>query len=177
MFTCASSSVSRLLHFDEDAQVVFNAWYPEIETLLRSDDLGPAEQSHFAKYRSLIPGLALLFHLLEGHAGEVCSECLSGALGYAKYLKSHAMRVYGAVHSVDGAGAHALAGRLLRGELQSGFSVRSVYTKGWRDLGGKDKAQQAVDQLVELGWLMERGVETGGRKTVAYDVNPRIFAQ
>lgn len=168
---------SRLLHFDEDAQVSFNAWYAANEAMLRKPDLGPAEQSHFAKYRSLVPGLALLFHLLEGHAGEVCSGCLSGALGYAKYLKSNAMRVYGAVHSVDGAGAHALAGRLLRGELQSGFSVRSVYTKGWRDLGGKDKAQQAVDQLVELGWLMERGVETGGRKTVAYDVNPRILAE
>jgi len=168
---------SRLLHFDEDAQVAFNAWYPAIETLLRRGDLGPAEQSHFAKYRSLIPGLALLFHLLEGHAGEVCSECLSGALGYAEYLKSHAMRVYSAVHSVDGAGAHALAGRLLAGQLHSGFTVRSVYTKGWRDLGIKDKAQQAADQLVELGWLMERGVDTGGRKTIAYDVNPRIFAQ
>jgi hypothetical protein len=85
------------------------------------------------------------------------------------------MRVYGAVHSVDGAGAHALAGRLLRGELQSGFRARSVYAKGWRNLSEQYKVQQAVDQLVELGWLMERGVETGGRKTVAYDVNPRIF--
>jgi hypothetical protein len=65
----------------------------------------------------------------------------------------------------------------LAGQLQSGFTVRSVYTKGWRDLGIKDKAQQAVDLLVELGWLRERGVDTGGRKTVAYDVNPRIFAQ
>lgn len=167
---------SRLLHFDEDAQVNFNAWYAANEAMLRRDDLGPAEQSHFAKYRSLLPGLALLFHLLEGHAGEVCSECLSGALGYAKYLKSHAMRVYGAVHSVDGAGAHALAGRLLRRELQSGFRARSVYAKGWRNLSEQYKVQQAVDQLVELGWLMERGVETGGRKTVAYDVNPRIFA-
>lgn len=168
---------SRLLHFDEDAQVAFNAWYPAIETLLRSDDLGPAEQSHFAKYRSLIPGLALLFHLLEGHAGEVCSDCLSGALGYAKYLKSHAMRVYGAVHSVDGAGAHALAGSLLNGQLQSGFTVRSVYTKGWRDLGTKDKAQQAVDLLIELGWLRERVIQTVGRPTTAYDINPRINKQ
>ena len=168
---------SRLLHFDEDAQVTFNAWYPAIETLLRSDDLGPAEQSHFAKYRSLIPGLALLFHLLEGHAGEVCSDCLSGALGYGKYLKSHAMRVYGAVHSIDGAGAHALAGSLLNGQLQSGFTVRSVYTKGWRDLGTKDKAQQAVDLLIELGWLRERVIQTVGRPTTAYDINPRINKQ
>jgi putative DNA primase/helicase len=168
---------SWLLHFDEDAQFIFNQWLAANEKMLRGDDLGPAEQSHFSKYRSLVPGLALLFHLLEGHAGAVCSECLSGALGYAKYLKSHAMRVYGAVHSVDGAGAHALAKRLLRGELLSGFRARSVYTRGWRDLSDQYKTQQAIEQLVELGWLTERGVDTGGRKTLAYDVNPRIFTQ
>jgi hypothetical protein len=168
---------SRLLHFDKDAQVGFNQWYSVNEAMLRKSNMGSAEQSHFAKYRSLVPGLALLFHLLEGHSGDVCSDCLVAAVGYAAYLKSHAMRVYGAVHGADAAGAHALAGRLLRGELQSGFRVRSVYTKGWRDLSDQHKAQQAVDQLVELGWLMERGVETGGRKTVEYVVNPRILEQ
>ena len=50
---------------------------------------------------------ALLFHLLEGHEDGVCRDCLAGALRYALYLKSHAQRVYGAVHGVDGAGAAA----------------------------------------------------------------------
>jgi hypothetical protein len=162
---------SCLLHFDCEAQASFNQWYGLNEKMLRKD-IGPAEQSHFAKYRSLVPGLALLFHLLEGHDGEVCSHCLTGALKFAAYLKSHAMRVYGAVHSVDGTSAQALVGRLLKGELTSGFTLRSVYTKGWRDLSDQKKVKLGLDQLVELGWLRERDVATGGRGKIEYDINP-----
>jgi putative DNA primase/helicase len=168
---------SYLLHFDAQAQAGFNEWYVVNEEWLRSKDIGPAEQSHFSKYRSLAPGLALLFHLLEGHDGDVCFDCLVGALRFAGYLKSHAKRVYGAVHGADGTSAHALVGRLVKGELPSGFTLRSVYTKGWRDLSNKDKVKQGLDQLVELGWLKERHVETGGRGTVEYDINPYIPKQ
>ena len=167
---------SRLLHFDCEAQAGFNAWYIVNEKMLRKD-IGPAEQSHFAKYRSLVPGLALLFHLLEGHDDAVCSHCLNGALKFAAYLKSHAKRVYGAVHSVDGTSAQALVGRLLKGELTSGFTLRSVYTKGWRDLSDQKKVKLGLDQLVELGWLRERDVATGGRGKVESDINPYITKQ
>jgi len=168
---------SRLLRFDADAQAGFDVWYVANESLLRKDRFSPAEQSHFAKYRSLVPALALLFHLLEGHADEVCVGCLAGAITYAAYLKSHAQRVYGAVHGVDGASAHAFTSALARGKLTSGFTVRSVYTKGWRELSSQKKAQQAVDQLVELGWLREKVIQSGGRPTVAYDINPHIPKQ
>lgn len=168
---------SRLLHFDADAQTLFNQWYVLNEQLQRKDSLAPSEQSHFAKYRSMVPALALLFHLLEGHEGAVCAECLTGAIKYTAYLKSHARRVYGAAHGVDCASAHSLAGILMRGKLASGFTVRSVYTKGWRELSEQKKAQQAVDQLVELGWLRERVIQTGGRPTTGYDINPHIPMQ
>ncbi len=165
---------SHLLHFDTEAQEVFNAWYVANENQLRKDGLAPAEQSHFAKYRSLVPGLALLFHLLEGHEAAVCSKCLTGALNFALYLKSHAQRVYSAVHGADGASAHALVGRLIKSDLASGFTLRSVYTKGWRDLSDNNKVKQGLDQLVELGWLRERDVATGGRGRIEYDINPYI---
>ena len=66
---------------------------------------------------------------------------------------------------------------MAKSELASGFTLRSVYTKGWRDLSDRDKVLQGVDQLVELGWLRERTVETGGRKKVEYDINPYIPKQ
>jgi hypothetical protein len=168
---------SYLRHFDTEAQEGFNQWYAANEKMLRGNEIGPAEQSHFAKYRSLVPGLALLFHLLEGHDDEVCSHCLEGALNYALYLKSHAHRIYGAVHGVDGAAATALIDRLVKGELASGFTQRSVYTKGWRDLSDIRKVRQGLDQLVELGWLREREVATGGRGKIEYDINPFITKQ
>ena len=71
----------------------------------------------------------------------------------------------------------ALAARLAKSELASGFTLRSVYTRGWRDLSEKENVMQAVDQLVELGGLRERSVETGGRKKVEYDINPYIPKQ
>ncbi len=171
----ANKHGSRLFRFAPDAQSTFNKWYVRNEQLLRNDHLGASEQSHFAKYRSLLPGLALLFHLLEGHEGDVCEQCFVGAFNYAHYLKSHAQRIYGAVHGIDGAGTEALAARLKKGSLPSGFTARAVYTKGWRSLSDKHMVSQAVDQLLELGWLRERSVDTGGRRTIEYDINPRIF--
>jgi hypothetical protein len=78
---------------------------------------------------------------------------------------------------VDGVCAQALVGRLLKGELTSGFTLRSVYTKGWRDLADQKRVKQGLDQLVELGWLNETHVETGGRRTVKYEINPYITKQ
>jgi hypothetical protein len=165
---------SRLLHFDAAAQGAFNAWYVVNETLLRKDALGASKQSHFSKYRSLLPGLALLFHLLEQHQGPVCEGCFLRALDYAAYLKSHAERLYGAVHGHDNAALRALAWKLVAKALSSGFTCRSVYLKGWTDLSDKARVETALERLTELGWLRERLVETGGRKRMEYDVNPLI---
>lgn len=168
---------SRLLHFDDQAQVAFNQWYIVNEKLLRTDGLDPSAQSHLAKYRSLVPGLALLFHLLEGHTEDVCDRCLLGAMHYASYLKSHAKRIYGAVQGLDGTSMQALASKLVDGKLASGFTARSVYTKGWRALSDQRKVQEAIDQLLELNWLKERSVETGGRGKIEYDINPLVAKQ
>ena len=164
---------ARLVHFDAKAQTLFNQWFKLNEQAIRRGELGASEQSHFAKFRSLIPGLALLFHLLEGHDGAVCEQCLVSAIGFAGYLKSHARRVYGAVHGSDGC-VHALTRKLRDGDLETGFTLRSVYIKCWSDLTDKDRVRSALDQLAELGWLRESVLETGGRKTTSYEINPRI---
>lgn len=163
---------ARLLHFDEDAQAIFNNWYVQNEQLLRNGTLGLSEQSHLAKYRSLIPALALLFHLLDAHEGEVCSSCLNRAIQFALYLKSHAMRLYGAVNREDFASAQALATAIKSGKLRSGFSLFDLYSKGWRDLSDQTSAKNAVDNLLELGWLKEKSAETGGRPKIIYEINP-----
>jgi hypothetical protein len=167
---------AQLLHFSPESQEVFDTWFLANEQLVRGDSLGSDLQTHFAKYRSLIPGLALLFHLLEGHQGPVCCGCLSNAIAYASYLKSHAYRLYGAVNGQDNAAVRALGGRLVKGDLVSGFTCRTVYRKGWSELGDEARVTSAVEQLVELGWLRERVVVTEGRKKVEYDVSPLICA-
>jgi len=169
-----SATGVQLLHFDSPAQELFNHWYLANEELLRNGSLESSEHGHFAKYRSLVPGLALLFHLLDGHQGAVCEECLGTALQLSKYLKSHAKRIYASVHGLDSAPIRALARKLLDKKLEDGFTQRSVLHKGWANLPTKEKVDMAVNSLVEHGWLSEQVQETGGRKTTLYKINPKI---
>jgi hypothetical protein len=164
----------QLLHFNSDAQDIFNSWYVTNEGLLNRGGLDSARQSHFAKYRSLIPALALLFHLLDGHDGHVCQDCLLRAIGFAKYLKKHANRIYSSASGYDHAGMRLLADRLLQGKIQDGFSARGLLIKNWSGLTCKEQAQSAIDGLVEYGWLSEAEIRTGGRPSVRYALNPKV---
>ncbi len=165
---------SQLLHFSATAQRVFNSWYLDNEKLLVGGGLDPARQSHFAKYRSLVPALALLFHLLDSHSGAVCDDCLTRAIGFAEYLKTHANRIYASVSGHDHAVTRALAKRILDGQLADGFTCRTLTLKGWSGLATRDQAQAAIDALVEYGWLLETEIRTGGRPSTRYTVNPGI---
>lgn len=162
---------SQLLHFDPAAQQAFNAWFVENENMLSSGQLDSARQSHYAKYRSLVPALALLFHLLDGHPGPVCDDCLNRAVVYTGYLKSHADRIYASVSGHDHAAVRLLAERLLDGQLADGFSCRTLTLKGWVGLASREQAQAAIDALLEYGWLTESEVRSGGRPSVKYNLN------
>jgi hypothetical protein len=141
---------------------------------LRNSSLDPSEHGHFAKYRSLVPGLALLFHLINGNSGPVNKASFRTALQFAKYLKSHAKRTYGSVHGLDSAPTRSLANKLLARKISDGFTQRSLLHKGWANLSNKDKVYLAVNALVEHGWLSEHASEAAGRKTTVYKINPRI---
>jgi len=167
---------SQLLHFTATAQQVFNSWYVQNENMLTSGGLDSARQSHFAKYRSLVPALALLFHLLEGHTDPVCEDCLYRAISFAKYLKKHADRIYDSASGQDHAAIRGLADRLLKGQLQDGFTCRTLMLKGWAGLSTKEQAHNAIDALVEYDWLIETEIRSGGRPTVKYAVNPNVTA-
>jgi hypothetical protein len=170
----ANSNGIQLFHFNHDAQEQFNNWYLENEKMLRHGRLDPSEHGHFAKYRSLIPGLALLFHLLDGHTGPICKNCVTQALHFARYLKSHAKRIYSSVHGLDSGPARSLAQKILDKKLQGNFTQRNVQHKGWANLSNKESVTLAVNSLVEHGWLLELLSESGGRKTMLYKINPNI---
>ena len=172
-----NSSGVLLLHFDPTAQISFNRWYVANENLLRGGKIDHSEHGHFAKYRSLIPGLALLFHLLESHDGPVCEECLEKTLHFALYLKSHARRIYASVQNKDYQPAKALAVKLLDKKLEDRFTLSSLQKKGWAHLSTPDTVKHAVAVLTEFGWLKELQsppTETGGRPSVRYKISPSI---
>jgi putative DNA primase/helicase len=163
------------LRFSDDAQVEFDRWRADLECKLRSDDEHPAIESHLAKYRSLVPSLSLLVHLVDGHYGPVCLGCLQRALAWGKYLESHARRVYSVAVDPAVSSAKSLAGHLRRGDLKDGFTLRDIYRHCWTGLTTSEDASRAVGLLIDLGWLKEVSERTGGAPKTTYSINRKIF--
>jgi putative DNA primase/helicase len=164
------------LRFAPDAQKAFNAWREKLEPRLRSDVEHPAIASHLGKYRSLVPSLALLIHLAEqGEAGAVGIEPLEKALGWARYLESHARRIFAAAVGDDMQGAKSLVEKLQAGELRDGFALREVYRHGWSGLTTKEDAEEAVGMLCDLEWIRETPDSTVKRRR--FEVNPKVTVE
>lgn len=53
------------LRFDSEAHRLFHEWRAALEQKVRSGTEHPAIESHLAKYRSLVPALALLSYLAD----------------------------------------------------------------------------------------------------------------
>src|SRR5262245_24139145 len=66
-----------------EAAAVFLEWRHGFEPRLRGHELSPALEGHLAKYRKLVPALALIDHLVEGGVGNVGAEALARALDMA----------------------------------------------------------------------------------------------
>ena len=80
------------LRFTTEAQALFNLWQAELEARIRSPALAeaPAYESHLAKYRSLMPTLSLLFHLVD-HAlddviGNVSLDAAQMAAAWTEFV-------------------------------------------------------------------------------------------
>ena len=89
------------LRFDAKAQGAFDAWRADFEPTVRAGTLAPALESVLAKYRSLIPSIALLCHLADGGRGPVPIAALDKAVGWGQYLFGHARRIYATPQAGD----------------------------------------------------------------------------
>lgn len=164
------------LRFNDAAQAIFSEWRGELEAKLRSGDLSPALESHLAKYRKLVPSLALINHLADGGVGSVSEEALLRALAFAEYLETHARRCYAAGNEAETAAAKAILARIRKGDLQDGFTARDVHQRGWSNLSDRDAVKSGLDLLVDLDWLAASTEQTGGRPRTTYTINPRAKA-
>ena len=164
------------LRFAPEAQVLFDEWRTGLEHRLRCGDEHPAMVSHLAKYRSLIPSLALLIHLADEGIGPVGLEAIQRAIGWGAYLESHARRIYAPALGPDVAAARTLGRKLLDGEVSDGFALRDVYRKGWAGLSRQEEAAAAVDLLADFDWLTTTREPTAGRPRTRYWINPRIHS-
>jgi putative DNA primase/helicase len=160
------------VRFDAEAQGHFDAWREILETRLRSDQIHAALESHLAKFRSLVPSLALLFHLADNPAGgPVTGPALSRALSWADYLETHARRIYAPALTPSMASAIELDRRL--SALPEPFTARDVSQRNWRLLDQEGTAG-ALSVLVEKGRIRREESTGPGRRTTRYTVNPAL---
>ncbi len=172
------------LTFSEEAQPVFSEWRDALERRLRSVELVgfPAFESHLGKYRSLVPSLALVFHLVDVAAQggnlqrlpPVSIDALELALNWAEYLELHARKVYALELGTSYAPAHELAGKIKGGAVKDGDRLRDLRRKEWSGL--KDDALGlGIDALTRLGWVQVEEVETGGRPSEVLRLHPDLI--
>jgi hypothetical protein len=167
-------------HFNTEAQEVFDDWRGKHEASLRKGDKHPALESHLAKYRSLIPALALVIHLTERRTGPVGRVPLQKAMAWGYYLYSHAKRVYASATHSAGFSAKALADKISVGKLSDGFSAREVQRHGWSALNTAEEVRDALEWLVDAGWVrggrVHPGID-GGRPKEVFSINPKVKAK
>ncbi len=165
--------------FSRDAQEVFDAWRDELEGKLRNGEASEAFVSHLAKYRSLMPSLALVFHLVDGVATEmppsVSIKAAARAAAWCEYLEGHARRVYASGENPALEGARALLSRIRKGDVKDGDTVRSVYRgRQWSRLSTAEEVGAAAGVLEDYGWLRVEKTDTGGRPTTLLRLHPSL---
>ena len=168
--------------FDRDAQELFVAWLTDLEGKLRGVGLHPALVSHLAKYRKLMPALALLFELADGSVENVSLEHARQSAAFCDYLESHGRRIYSMIISPERQAAAELGRHLAAGWKRSEgmFTVRDVYQSDWRGLTTPEAVRRALPILEDAGWVRLAPLETrttAGRPSKLYLINPRVWRE
>lgn len=170
--------------FSEAAQAFFVEWLVPFEIEIRGNDLHPAMVSHLAKYRKLVPALALVFALIDTpDSGGVIHEAeLLRALAMSEYLRTHAKRLYSAAETPETGDAVTLLARIKAGKVTDrdgvildSFTPRAVALKSWAGLVTPEAVRKAADLLADYDYLRREVAQVGaagGRPSERYVINP-----
>jgi len=163
--------------FSDEAQEFFKNWLIKLEeklTLMRASNAEAVLIEHLAKYRSLMPSLALLTHLLDvvsgSVVGDVSLDAAKKAAAWCEFLETHARRIYGLIGRHESAPAMSLAKKIREGRVADGFTARDIYRHEWSNLS-KPEVQVAIDELIAKKWLREKELANSTR----YEINPKLF--
>lgn len=172
------------LRFNGDAQEFFEGWLTGLEGELRSGTFETsALESHFAKYRSLMPTLALIFHLLDRVAGQTTEDAVAlrhaeQAAAWCSYLQKHAEKLYSMAVSCEIDVAREILARIKTKHIKDDFSARDIYGNHWKKLSKPEDVKKGLDVLVDYGYLNDFLLDNigghGGRPTVRYALCPSL---
>ncbi|MDO9213448.1 MAG: DUF3987 domain-containing protein [Methylococcales bacterium] len=166
--------------FSPDAQVLFNEWYIRLNLELRSNDILPVMESHYGKYKSLIPSLAVLIHLADNtdHSQVISISSVRRAIAWGVYLKSHAERVYSMALDPIDANAKTILNKIESGKLSDGFGTGDILRGGWSGLDSLENIKASLTRLMEYGWIKQlpiKPMSQGGRPAIRYQIHPKLL--
>jgi hypothetical protein len=165
--------------FTDDAQLIFNQWLTELQTVKIKQEGNPLMLEHLGKYRSLMPSLALIFHCIDiaddKASGNVSAKAARLVVQWCDYLETHARRIYAFVESPEHAAAVRLAEKVKAKALSNPFTIKDVYKNHWHGLSDKLEVEAACNILVDENWLMMQRKPkplTGRPPLPEYHINP-----
>ena len=174
------------LRFDDAGQALFIDWYDHLHRhQIEAPDEAPLMVEYLSKQPKTFAALALLFHLIDhasamqqGHApGPVSEAAAQRAVGWCKYLEAHARRIFALGQTLQSQAAGELARRIEAGALDGAdsFTARDIYRKQWHLLDDAEIVGDALNELVEAGWLLRDAQAAGWqqRGCVRYRVNAK----
>jgi hypothetical protein len=169
------------LHFDPEAQEIFNAWLEEHHRAVRAPELerAPAFEEHLVKGRKMVPALALIFHALDvaagiAQAGPVSATALDLAVNWGDFLRTHAEKLYAVELRENVAAAHALASKLEEQAVLDGMTVNDIAERDWSGLAEPSLVHAALDVLEPLGWIQRKSQPTSGRTRTVVRIHPEL---
>ena len=172
------------VHFDQEAQELQDAFRQELEDRLRDGSLDrfPAFESYVAKYRSLMPSLALIFHVIEavdaGNTfGSICLDCTRRAAVFVEFLEAHARKIYAHELEPNRPSVAALAAHIENGDIEDGTPVRDLERNRWSGLTTRGALNRALTELEAAGWCrVEQSIpgRAGGRPSTLVRLHPDL---
>jgi hypothetical protein len=176
----SNGDVFHAVKFDAEAQAVVDEWQADTEAEAESLQI---EDEAFSSYLYKLPkscfAIALIFHCLENISeryfpDEITLETALKAIAYTEVLTTHARRVFALGENQIFALAQILIGKIKKGDLEQGFTIREVARKQWSGLKAKDTVQDVVGLLLDYGYLRELPASGEGRPTVKYSFHPSL---
>ncbi|MDP1574150.1 MAG: DUF3987 domain-containing protein [Coxiellaceae bacterium] len=165
----AADGGQKCLRFTREAQVLFIQWMEENQKKARADEIHPALESCLLKLPKTVASIALLLQIVDDtQSVAVDDTAMIRALSWARYLITHAERLYNATNQ-DLVNAHLILERL--NKLNDEFSVRDVLRKGWAGLSDLETIRGALEYLVDYKHLtvtVKSATSSGGRPTTYY---------
>jgi hypothetical protein len=168
------------IRFSKEAQALYKEWSLALEHRLNADDeLSPVFESHLAKYRSLLPGLALLFQVISWaesgvELNEVGLESARRAAMWCDFLEAHAKKIYAIAINSPVFSAEALSKKIKSGKITDQMKLRDIYRHHWSGLDDKKQVEEAISILEPLNWIRTEKVETDGRDQVVIRLHPDL---